>query len=166
MTQKITPALWFNYNLDEALEFYTSIFKDSEVLSTSRYGEGGPGPAGALWTATFRLIGQEFMGINAGPMFSFTEAVSFAIDCADQAEVDYYWDRLTDGGEPSQCGWLKDRFGLSWQVVPSSLGRLLQDEDPMKAQRVMETMLEMQKIDIAELERASAGAHTSPATAD
>lgn len=157
MTQKITPALWFNFNLDEALEFYTSVFKDSEILSTSRYGDAGPGPAGALLSATFRLNGQEFIGINAGPEFTFTEAVSFSIDCADQDEVDYYWEKLSDGGETSQCGWLKDRFGLSWQVIPSVLGKRMADEDPVKANRVMEAMLKMSKIDIVEIERAYAG---------
>jgi two-component system sensor histidine kinase QseC len=157
MTQKITPALWFNYNLDEALEFYKSVFEAFELLETSRYGDVGPGPAGTLLAAKFRLNGQEFTGINAGPEFPFTEAVSFQIDCATQDEVDYYWEKLTDGGEESQCGWLKDRFGLSWQVVTTRLHELMTDEDSAKANRVMEALLKMSKLDIAELERAHRG---------
>ena len=161
MTHKITPALWFNYNLDAALEFYKSVFEEFELIEMSRYGEAGPGPAGALLAARFRLHDQEFVGINAGPEFPFTEAVSFQIDCADQAEVDYYWEKLTAGGEESQCGWLKDRFGLSWQVTPRRLSELLADEDRAKANRVMEAMLRMAKIDIPALERAAAGESVS-----
>jgi two-component system sensor histidine kinase QseC len=161
VTRKITPSLWFNWNLDEALEFYATVFKDSEVLSRSYYPEAMPDHAGKLLSATFRLNGQEFDGINAGPEFPFTEAVSFIIDCASQDDVDYYWEKLTDGGEESQCGWLKDRFGLSWQVVPSRLIELMSDPDATKANRVTEAMLKMRKIDIAELERAYAGESVS-----
>ena len=124
------------------------------MLNVSRYGEAGPGPAGSVMVATFRLDGQEFMALNGGPQFKFTEAVSFQIDCRSQEEVDYYWDRLSEGGEPGPCGWLKDKFGLSWQVVPSVLNELLQDEDAEKANRVMQAMLQMTKIDIAKLEQA------------
>ncbi len=157
MTQKIRPALWFNFNLDQALAFYATVFEEFEVVESSRYPESGPGPTGELLAATFRINGQEFVGINAGPEFPFTEAVSFMIDCADQDEVDYYWEKLTDGGEESQCGWLKDRFGLSWQVVPRRLNELMADEDRAKANRVMEAMLKMSKIDVPTLERAYAG---------
>jgi predicted 3-demethylubiquinone-9 3-methyltransferase (glyoxalase superfamily) len=157
MTQKITPALWFNYNLEEALEFYKSVFEEFEILEMSRYGEAGPGPAGTLLAAHFRLNGQDFTGINAGPQFSFTEAVSFQIDCATQDEIDYYWQKLTDGGEESQCGWLKDRFGLSWQVTSARLGEMLSDQDATKANRTVEAMLKMSKLDLPTLERAYAG---------
>lgn len=153
---KITPSLWFDNNVEEAIEFYSTIFEDSEVLSVNRYGEGGPGPAGSVLVASFRLNGQEFIAINGGPHFTFTEAISFTIDCASQEEVDHFWDKLTDGGEPSQCGWLKDKFGLSWQVVPKILIELMQDEDPVKANRVMQAMLQMTKIDIAKLKEAYA----------
>jgi predicted 3-demethylubiquinone-9 3-methyltransferase (glyoxalase superfamily) len=154
--QKITPFLWFDDQAEEAMNFYVSVFKNSEVLSVSRYGEAGPGPAGSVMVATFRLDGQEFMALNGGPQFRFTEAVSFLIDCASQEEVDYYWDRLSEGGETGPCGWLKDRFGLSWQVNPTVLTEMLQDEDRERANRVMQAMLKMSKIDIATLERAYA----------
>jgi len=156
LVNKITPSLWFDNNVEEAIEFYSTIFEDSEVLSVNRYGEGGPGPAGSVLVASFRLNGQEFIAINGGPHFTFTEAISFTIDCASQEEVDHFWDKLTDGGEPSQCGWLKDKFGLSWQVVPKILIELMQDEDPVKANRVMQAMLQMTKIDIAKLKEAYA----------
>jgi predicted 3-demethylubiquinone-9 3-methyltransferase (glyoxalase superfamily) len=156
--QKITPFLWFDDNAEEAVRFYTSIFRDSEVLSLSRYGEAGPGPKGAVMVAKFRIAGQEFMALNGGPQFKFTEAVSFVVDCAGQQEVDYYWDRLLEGGGQTQmCGWLKDRFGLSWQIVPTVLGELMSDEDPAKVKRVMEAMLQMVKIDIAGLKQAYEG---------
>jgi predicted 3-demethylubiquinone-9 3-methyltransferase (glyoxalase superfamily) len=156
--QKIRPFLWFDDNAEEAINFYSSIFDDAKVLDESRWGEGGPVPAGTLMTATFQLAGQEFLALNAGPQFKFNEAISFLINCESQDEVDNYWNKLTaDGGEESQCGWLKDKFGLSWQVIPSALGRLMSDPDPEKAGRVMQAMLQMQKIDIAELERAHAG---------
>jgi len=157
MTQKITPALWFNSNLSEALDFYKSVFKQFELLETSRYSEAAPGPTGELLTAKFRLNDQEFIGINGGPEFTFTEAVSFQITCETQDEIDYYWDKLTDGGEESQCGWLKDRFGLSWQVTPSRLIEMLADVDTAKANRALDAMLEMVKLDLPTLERAFAG---------
>jgi len=157
MKQKITPFLWFDGNAEEAARFYVSVFKNSKIVTTARYGDAGPGPKGSVMTVVFSLDGQEFIGLNGGPHFKFTEAVSFSIDCKTQEEVDYYWDRLSAGGEPSQCGWLKDRFGLSWQVNPGVLGEMLGDPDPAKAKRVMEAMLKMRKIDIAALKRAYAG---------
>lgn len=153
--QKITPFLWFNDNAEEAVDFYVSIFKNSKVLSVSRYGEGAPRPAGMVMSVTFQLDGQEFMALNGGPEFKFTEAVSFHVACETQAEVDAYWDRLTaGGGEPGPCGWLKDRFGLSWQIVPTALGELLGDPDPERSKRVMEAMLKMSKLDIEALRKA------------
>jgi predicted 3-demethylubiquinone-9 3-methyltransferase (glyoxalase superfamily) len=157
MKQKITPFLWFDGNAEEAARFYVSVFKNSKIVTTVRYGDAGPGPKGSVMTVVFSLDGQEFIGLNGGPHFKFTEAVSFSIDCKTQEEVDYYWDRLSAGGEPSQCGWLKDRFGLSWQVNPGVLGEMLGDPEPARAKRVMEAMLKMQKIDIAALKRAYAG---------
>ena len=154
MAQKITPFLWFDNQAEEAMNFYVSVFKDSEALGVSRYGDAGPAPAGSVMVASFKLLGQEFTALNGGPMFKFTEAVSFLIDCKSQEEVDYYWEKLSEGGETSMCGWLKDQFGLSWQVVPGILTDLLQDEDPAKANRVMQAMLQMTKIEIAELKRA------------
>ncbi len=156
MAQTITPFLWFDDQAEEAANFYVSIFPNSEVVDVSRYGEAGPRPAGMVMTVTFRLDGLELVALNGGPEFTFTQAVSFAIHCETQEEVDYYWERLTDGGEPGPCGWLKDRFGLPWQVVPTTLERLLRDEDRVKANRVMEAMLQMSKIDIAKLEEAYA----------
>ncbi len=158
MAQKITPFLWFDSNAEEAMNFYVSVFKNAEVLSVSRYGEAGPGPAGAVMVASFRLEGQEFLALNGGPKFRFTEAVSFLIDCASQEEIDHYWDRLSEGGEQGPCGWLKDRFGLSWQVVPSILSEMLQDQNRERANRVMQAMLQMTKMDIAKLEHAYAQA--------
>src|SRR5688572_16589648 len=152
MSKKVTPFLWFNGNAEEAANYYVSVFKNAELLGVHRAGEGGP-----VTTASFRLHDQEFVALNGGPQFAFTEAVSFVIDCADQAEVDYYWDTLTTGGAPSQCGWLKDRFCLSWQVVPKILIELLQDEDRGKANRVMQAMLQMTKIEIPKLQAAAAG---------
>jgi predicted 3-demethylubiquinone-9 3-methyltransferase (glyoxalase superfamily) len=157
MKQQITPFLWFDGNAEEAARFYVSVFKNSKIVTTARYGDAGPGPKGSVMTVVFSLDGQEFIGLNGGPHFRFTEAVSFSIDCKTQEEVDYYWDRLSAGGEPSQCGWLKDRFGLSWQVNPGVLGEMLGDPEPARAKRVMEAMLKMQKIDIAALKRAYAG---------
>ncbi len=154
MTQKITPFLWFDSNAEEAMNFYVSVFKNAEVLSVSRYGEPGPGPEGSVMVASFRLDGQEFLALNGGPQFTFTEAVSFLIGCQSQEEADYFWDRLAEGGEAGPCGWLKDRFGLSWQVVPSVLGEMLQDKDREKANRVMQAMLQMSKLDIATLTQA------------
>ena len=159
MTQKIRPFLWFDGNAEEAVNFYLSVFPDARLGEVSRYGEGMPMPAGTVLVANFTLFGQEFGAINAGPEFKFTEAISFMIDCKDQAEVDYYWDKLTaDGGDPSQCGWLKDKYGLSWQVVPSALGELMTDPDPAKANRVTQALMQMSKIDVAKLEAARDGA--------
>jgi predicted 3-demethylubiquinone-9 3-methyltransferase (glyoxalase superfamily) len=158
VTQTITPYLWFDTTAEEAINFYVSVFKDAEILNITRFGEAGPGPAGSLMTATFRLNGQEFIALNGGPEFKFTEAVSFLIECETQAEVDSYWDKLSAGGEPGPCGWLKDQFGLSWQVIPTTLFKLMQDEDPAKANRVMQAMFQMSKIEIAKLEEAYAQA--------
>ena len=157
--QRITPFLWFNNNAEEAMTLYCSVFKNSKVGRVTRYGDAGPGPKGTVMSATFELEGQEFFALNGGPQFPFTEAVSFYVHCANQAEVDYYWEKLmAGGGKPSRCGWLKDRFGLSWQIVPTRLGELLGDQDPGRASRAMQAMLKMQKIDVAALERAAAGA--------
>ena len=157
--QKITPFLWFNDNAEEAMNFYCSVFKNAKVGRVSRYGEAGPGPKGSVMSATFELEGQEFFALNGGPQFSFTEAVSFFVRCESQAEVDYFWEKLlAGGGKPSQCGWLKDRFGLSWQIVPNRLGELLGDKDPKRAGAAMRAMLKMSKIVIADLENAAKGA--------
>jgi predicted 3-demethylubiquinone-9 3-methyltransferase (glyoxalase superfamily) len=153
--QKITPFLWFNNNAEEAIEFYTSVFKNSKLINVARYGDAGPGPKGSVMTATFNIEGQEFIFLNGGPHFKFTEAVSFWIRCESQQEIDEYWEKLTaDGGQPSQCGWLKDKFGLSWQVVPTLLTELLRDKNGAKAKKVMEAMLKMTKIDIQQLQDA------------
>ena len=150
--QKITPFLWFNDNAEEAMNFYVSIFKNSKILNVSRYGEGGPAPAGMVMTASFQLEGQEYMVLNGGPHFKFTEAISLFVSCENQEEVDDLWTKLTaDGGEESQCGWLKDKFGLSWQIIPKALGEALGNPDPAKAQRAMQAMLQMKKIDIQKL---------------
>ncbi len=151
---KITPMLWFDNNAEDAAQFYTSIFKNSKIFQVSRYGEAGPGPKGQAMVVRFQLEGQEFLALNGGPQYKFTEAISFVVNCETQEEVDYYWDRLSAGGKEVQCGWLRDRFGLSWQVTPTILPRLLQDPDPAKSQRVMRAMLGMVKIDIAALQRA------------
>jgi predicted 3-demethylubiquinone-9 3-methyltransferase (glyoxalase superfamily) len=154
----ITPFLWFDDNLEEAIELYTSIFPDTKVGKMTRYGDAGPMPKGTVMTANFELQGQSFIGLNAGPHFKFNEAVSFYVRCKNQEEVDYYWSRLTaNGGEESQCGWLKDKFGLSWQIVPEALERWLSETDPAKANRAMQAMLKMKKIDVAAIERAAAG---------
>jgi predicted 3-demethylubiquinone-9 3-methyltransferase (glyoxalase superfamily) len=155
--QKITPFLWFDNNAEEAMNFYTSIFKNSKVLTVSRYGEAGPGPAGTVMTAEFKLEGQEFVALNGGPRFQFTEAISFVVNCETQEEVDYFWERLSEGGQKSRCGWLKDKFGLWWQVVPVILAELMNDKDPEKSKRVMQSMLTMDKIEIEPLKRAHAG---------
>lgn len=152
--QKITPFLWFDNQAEEAVNLYTSIFKDSKILSLARYGDGAPLPAGTVMTVTFQLEGQEFMALNGGPYFKFTEAISFFVSVETQAEVDELWEKLGKGGEPGQCGWLKDRFGVSWQIVPTILGELMQDEDAEKARRVTEAMLQMKKLDIAKLKQA------------
>jgi predicted 3-demethylubiquinone-9 3-methyltransferase (glyoxalase superfamily) len=158
--QAITPCLWFDRNAEEAATFYTSIFKNSKIGSVSRYGEAGFDvhrmPAGTVLTIEFDLNGQKFIALNGGPVFKFNEAVSFQVHCETQEEVDYYWDRLSAGGDPNaqQCGWLKDKFGLSWQVVPTILPKLLQDKDAARAARVMNAMLQMKKIDIGRLQQA------------
>jgi predicted 3-demethylubiquinone-9 3-methyltransferase (glyoxalase superfamily) len=154
MKQKITPFLWFDNNLEEAMNFYTSIFKNSKIGNVSRYGEGAPVPAGTVMTATFEIEGQEFMGLNGGPLYKFTEAFSLFVNCETQEEVDDLWSKLTEGGKESQCGWLKDKFGLSWQIIPKELGQLLGDPDPKKSQKVMQAMLQMHKIDVAKLKEA------------
>jgi predicted 3-demethylubiquinone-9 3-methyltransferase (glyoxalase superfamily) len=152
--QKITPFLWFDGNAEEAMNFYVSVFKNSKVLSVNRYGETGPGPKGSVMTVAFELDGQRFAGLNGGPQFKFSSAVSFVVNCETQQEVDHFWDRLSDGGEPLQCGWLKDKYGLSWQIVPTIMVKLLQDKDAAKSGRVMQAMMQMNKIDIAKLEHA------------
>ena len=154
---KVTPWLWMDTQGEEAAEFYCSVFPNSEIKFVSHYTEAGPGPAGSVLTVEFVLDGQEFTAINGGPQFPFTEAVSLLINCADQAEVDYYWDHLTAGGEEGQCGWLKDRYGLSWQVVPAGFEEIMGDPDPAKVKRAMEAMFTMQKIDVAALRAAAAG---------
>jgi predicted 3-demethylubiquinone-9 3-methyltransferase (glyoxalase superfamily) len=153
--QKIITYLWFDNQAEEAARFYTSLFDDSTVLDVSRYGESGPGPKGQAMTVKFQLAGQEFLALNGGPHFKFNEAISLLVNCADQREVDELWTRLTEGGEPSQCGWLKDRYGLSWQIIPTALMELLGDPDPGRAGRAMQAMLGMRKIDIAALREAA-----------
>ncbi|WP_183262368.1 VOC family protein [Aminobacter niigataensis] len=155
--QKITPFLWFDNQAEEAVSFYISVFRNAKVGKVIRYGEAGPGPVGSVMVAEFELEGIRFTALNGGPMFKFTEAISMVVDCKDQAEVDHFWDRLSEGGQPGQCGWLKDRFGLSWQIVPEALPRLLGDPDPAKAGRVMQAMLQMTRIEVAKLEKAYAG---------
>lgn len=152
--QKITTFLWFDQNAEEAVKFYVSVFKNSKVLRESRWGEGGPAPKGALMTASFQLEGQEFMAMNGGPHAKFTEAVSLFVSCETQAEVDEYWAKLGEGRE-GQCGWIKDRYGLSWQIIPAVLGELLADQDPAKVKRVTEAMLQMKKLDIERLKQAA-----------
>jgi len=155
--QKITPFLWFDNQAEEAMHFYTSIFKNSKVGKVTRYGDGAPMPKGTVMTASFELDGLQFTALNGGPIFKFTEAVSFDISCKSQEEVDYYWEKLiAGGGQASQCGWLKDKYGLSWQVVPTVLHELLADKDRAKANRVMQAMLAMKKIDIGKLQEAAA----------
>jgi predicted 3-demethylubiquinone-9 3-methyltransferase (glyoxalase superfamily) len=155
--QKITPFLWFDNQAEEALNFYTSVFKNAKIGKIARYGESGPGPAGSVMTASFELEGLEFTALNAGPHFKFNEAISFVVDCKSQEEVDYFWDKLPEGGQAQQCGWLKDKFGLSWQIVPTVLIELMSDPDREKANRVMQAMLRMTKIDIPKLKEAYAG---------
>lgn len=152
---KTIPCLWFDGRAEEAAAHYTAIFPRSAITVTTRYGPDMPGTEGSVMTVSFTLDGQEYVGLNGGPQFSFSEAVSFQILCADQDEVDHYWERLTEGGEEGPCGWLKDRFGLSWQVVPTGLMDLLKDADPARAKRAADTLFSMRKIDIAEIERAA-----------
>ena len=159
--QKITPCLWYDDNAEEAAHFYVSVFPNSRVLNTTRYGDAGPGPKGQIMTVSFEIAGQQFLALNGGPTFKFTEAISLMVNVETQAELDQMWDKLLQGGgQPSQCGWLKDRFGLSWQITPAVLMEMQHDKDPEKQQRVMQAMLKMGKIDIATLKQAYAGTAT------
>jgi predicted 3-demethylubiquinone-9 3-methyltransferase (glyoxalase superfamily) len=155
---KITPNLWFDTQGEEAAEFYVSVFPNSKITAVNHYGEAGPREAGTVLTVDFVLDGQEYTAINGGPQFTFDEAISLLVHCADQDEVDYYWDKLTDGGEESLCGWLKDRFGLSWQIVPAGMEDILGDPDPARSQRAMKAMFGMKKLDVAALRAAADGA--------
>jgi predicted 3-demethylubiquinone-9 3-methyltransferase (glyoxalase superfamily) len=152
--QKIAPFLWFDGKAEEAMSFYTSIFKNSKVGNVMRYGDAGPGPKGTVMSATFELEGQEFMALNGGPMFTFSPAISFFVNCETQEEVDELWGKLSEGGETQRCGWLKDKYGVSWQIVPTVLGTMLQDKDAEKSKRVMHAMLKMNKLDIKLLKQA------------
>jgi predicted 3-demethylubiquinone-9 3-methyltransferase (glyoxalase superfamily) len=156
--QKITPFLWFDHQAEEAMQFYLSIFKNSRVVRVSRYGDAGPGPKGSVMVAQFELDGQNFMALNGGPNFKFTPAISLSVDCKSQEEIDWFWKKLPEGGgTPGQCGWLQDKYGVSWQVVPSILGELVGDEDPARSNRVMQALMQMTRLDIAKLEAAAAG---------
>ena len=155
--QKITTFLWFDNQAEEAVDFYTSIFKNSRKGDAVRYGDTGPGPKGQVMTAEFQLAGQQFMALNGGPHFKFTEAISLMVKCDTQEEIDELWEKLSEGGEKVQCGWLKDKFGLSWQIVPTILGELMKDKDPEKTNRVMQAIMQMKKLDIAELKAAYEG---------
>lgn len=155
--QKITPFLWFDNQAEEAMNFYTSIFKNSKILSITRYGEEGPGPKGTVMTAKFQIEGQEFVALNGGPQFTFTEAVSFVVNCKTQEEIDEYWEKLSEGGEEQGPGWVKDKFGLSWQIVPVVLEKMMADKDLGKSKRVMNAMMQMNKIDINKLKQAYNG---------
>ena len=152
--QKITPFLWFNDKAEEAVNFYVSIFKNSKVMSVSRFGDAGPGPKGSVMSMTFQIEGQDFYALNGGPVFTFTPAISLFVNCESQPEVDELWEKLSAGGKKDRCGWLKDKYGLSWQIIPTVLGKLLQDKDPEKSKRVMQAMLQMDKIDIKALQQA------------
>jgi predicted 3-demethylubiquinone-9 3-methyltransferase (glyoxalase superfamily) len=152
--QKITPFLWFDGKAEEAMNFYTSIFRNSKIGRITRHGETGPGQKGTVMSATFQLDGQEFIALNGGPMFTFSPAISFFVDCETHAEVDDLWEKLSEGGEKQRCGWLKDKYGVSWQIIPSALGEMLQDKDAEKSKRVMGAMLQMNKIDIKSLKHA------------
>ena len=155
--QKITPFLWFDGEAEDAANLYTSIFENSQILSVMRFGETGPGPEGAVMSVTFELEGQEFIALNGGPQFKFTEAISFMVKCETQEEIDNYWEKLSEGGEKQGPGWLKDKYGLSWQIVPSILDGLLNDPDPNKSQRVMQAMMQMNKLDIEKLKQSYKG---------
>ena len=157
MQQKIVPNLWFDTEAEEAAAFYTSLFENSRILNVTHYTDAGPRPAGMVLTVEFELNGQRFVGINGGPEFTFDEAVSFSITCETQDEIDLYWDRLSEGGEEGQCGWLKDRFGLSWQVAPSGMAEILSDKDPARASRAMQAVLGMRKLDLAAIRAAADG---------
>jgi predicted 3-demethylubiquinone-9 3-methyltransferase (glyoxalase superfamily) len=152
--QKITPFLWFDGKAEEAMNFYVSVFKNSKVVRVSCYGEGGPGPKGTVMSATFELEGQQFYALNGGPQFTFTPAISLFVNCETQQEVDELWDKLSEGGKKERCGWLRDKYGLSWQIIPSAVGKLLGAKDPAKANRVMMAMLQMDKIDMQRLQQA------------
>ncbi len=154
--QTITPFLWFDTQAEQAAKFYVSVFKNSRIVTTARYGDAGPGPKGSVMTVLFELDGQQFIALNGGPQFKFTEAISLSVSCETQEEVDRFWEQLSAGGEEGPCGWLKDKYGLSWQVNPTILGKMLSDPDPKKSRRVMEAMLKMKKIDIAALKQAYA----------
>jgi predicted 3-demethylubiquinone-9 3-methyltransferase (glyoxalase superfamily) len=153
--QKITPFLWFDDNAEEAAKFYTSVFKNSKMGDIIHYGEAGPGQAGTVMIVTFELEGQKFTAVNGGPRFKFTEAISMVVNCETQEEIDYFWEKLSDGGEKSRCGWLTDKFGLSWQVVPTVVAELMSDKDPARSQRVMNAVLQMDKLDIAAMKQAA-----------
>ena len=155
--QKIVPFLWFDGKAEEAMNFYVSVFKNSRVVRVTRYGEGGPGPKGTVMSATFQLEGQDFYALNGGPQFTFTPAISLFVNCETQQEVDELWDKISEGGRRDRCGWLQDKYGLSWQIIPSVLGKMLGDKDPEKANRVMKAMLQMDKIDIKRLQEAYDG---------
>jgi len=159
--QKITPFLWFDGNAEEAANFYISIFKNSKMGKISRYGDAGPGPKGSAMSVTFQIEGQEFFALNGGPQFKFTPAISFFVNCETQQEVDELWDKLSAGGRTDRCGWLQDKFGLSWQIIPTVLGQLLGDKDPQRAKRAMQAMLQMTKIDIKKLQQAAAEAKSA-----
>ena len=152
--QKITPFLWFDGKAEEAANFYVSVFKNSKIVSIMRYGEAGPGAKGSVMSATVQLDGQDFMALNGGPMFAFSPAISFFVNCQSQEEVDKLWEKLSEGGEKQRCGWLKDKYGVSWQIIPTVLGQLLQDKDREKSKRVMNAMLQMDKLDITTLKQA------------
>lgn len=156
-TQKIAPCLWFDFKAEEAVGFYLSVFEDGRVLHTTRYNDAGPGPKGAVLTIVFELMGQQYMALNGGPHFRFTEALSLFVGCRTQDEIDFYWDRLSEGGEKGPCGWLKDRYGLSWQIAPTRMGEMISDENALGASRAMAAMMKMSKIDLAALEAAYAG---------
>src|SRR5437667_12443110 len=156
--QKISPCPWSDTQAEQAAQFYVSIFQNSKILQVSRYGDAGPGPKGSVMVVNFQLAGQEFTALNGGPLFKFSEAFSFVVNCENQQEIDHYWNKLTSGGgQESQCGWLKDKFGFSWQIVPAVLGKLMSDKDPKKANRVMQALLQMKKLDIAALDQAAEG---------
>lgn len=157
VSNRITPCLWFDGNGEDAAKFYTSVFPNSRITSIMRWGEGGHAPAGTVLTVEFELDGMQFLALNGGPQFKFTEAVSFQVFCKDQAEVDHYWDKLSEGGETSVCSWLKDKFGLSWQIVPAMMPEIFRSGDQKKIDRVMQAMMQMTKLDIATLEKAAAG---------
>jgi len=164
--QKITPFLWFDGNAEEAANFYISIFKNSKMGKISRYGEAGPGPKGSAMSVTFQIEGQEFFALNGGPQFKFTPAISFFVNCETQQEVDDLWEKLSAGGRTDRCGWLQDKFGLSWQIIPTVLGQLLGDKDPQRAKRAMQAMLQMTKIDINKLQQAAAEANSTATAGD